>query len=80
MKPTERQILGAKVRAEAEKYEAKNRKKVREGWELPAGYWKKRDAHLAQKFNLDPREASRFLTWSRSCTHSWSEGACHLCP
>lgn len=81
MKPTERQILGAKVRAEAEKYEAKNRKKVRGGgWELPAGYREKRNEHLARKFNLDPHEARRFLTWSRSCTHSWSEGACHLCP
>lgn len=81
MKPTELQILGAKVRAEAEKYEVKNRKKVRGGgWELSAGYWEKRNAHLARKFNLDPHEARRFLTWSRPCTHSWSEGACHLCP
>ena len=78
--PTERQVFGAKVRDEAEKYEAKHRRRVSGGWELPAGFFERRDAHLARKFGLDLYEARRFLTWSRNCTHPWSEGACYLCP
>ena len=78
--PTERQILGAKVRAEAEKYKAKHRKKVPGGWEFPVGYDERRNAHLARKFDLPVHEIPYFMTWSRSCTHPWSEGACHLCP
>jgi hypothetical protein len=78
--PTERQILGASIRAEAEEYDAQARRPHPGGWEYPEGHRERRNAHLALKFGVSPQEAGRFMTYSRSCTHSWKEGACYKCP
>ena len=77
--PTERQVLGAKIRAAAEEWEEKHRQKFHAGgWILPP--MEVRNGHLASRFGMTPREISRFMTWSRNCTHPWSEGACPRCP
>lgn len=76
--PTERQILGAKIRAENERYVLKNRKPYRGGYEVPGR--QKISAHLAKTFRMPAEKVSYFLTWSRSCTHPWSAGACDACP
>jgi len=77
---TERQVLGAKIRAEKEKYEAKVRRRVSGGWEFAKGHRERLYAHLAKKFGMDPNDVQYFLTWSRSCDHPWSAGACPMCP
>ena len=76
--PTPRQILGAKIRAAAEAWEIKHRRKEAGGWILPER--EKRDRYLARKFSLPVSEIPYFMTWSRTCTHPWSDGACPLCP
>jgi len=77
-KPNERQVLGAKIRAEAERYVKERRKPFAGGWSGPSQ--KEVQAHLATVLRMDPQEVSRYLTWSRYCTHAWSDGACPQCP
>ena len=81
--PTERQILGAKIRAAEEEWHLKTRKpygskKNPSGWIIPPR--EERDLYLAEMFGLDPQDISPFFTYSRSCTHPWSAGACDKCP
>jgi len=76
--PSNRQIFGAKIRAEEEKYYLKHRKLCDGGYLVPSH--KEKLNHLAKKFVLTPVEISYFLTYSRKCTHSWSTGACDACP
>lgn len=78
--PTEQQILGAKIRAEAEAFDLKHRKPWMRGggWIVPST--QERNEHLSRVFGLHPREFSRYMTYSRYCTHKWSEGACDDCP
>ena len=76
--PTAGQILAAQVRAAREAYDRKHRKPVTGGWEMPSR--EQVYKHLSKKFNLTSWELSFFFTYSRSCTHEWNEGACHLCP
>lgn len=76
--PTEAQILGARVRAARDSYELEHRKPYGGGWEIPPN--KEVYAHLSRMFGLTPVEVSYFMTYSRSCTHEWAEGACYLCP
>lgn len=78
MKPTERQILGAKIRAASEDFERAHRKPYRGGFEIPNR--EQRLRHLSGLFEIPPHEISIFLTWSRTCTHPWSSGACEKCP
>jgi hypothetical protein len=76
--PTDRQILGAKVRAAREAYEKKHGKPSGGGLLIPSRavvY-----DHLSKKFGIPPYELSFFFTYSRACTHKWSEGACDQCP
>lgn len=77
-KPSEKQILGAKIRAEEEAFYLANRKPYKGGWDIPPATEKL--AHLSRIFEMPPHEISYFLTWSRSCTHKWSDGACIECP
>lgn len=76
--PTARQVLGAQIRAEQERWEKKHRVPCKGGYEIPPRA--ERYAHLAKTFNMTPVEVSYFLTWSRSCTHTWESGACDDCP
>lgn len=80
MKPniTERQILGAKVRAAEEAWTLKHQKPCGGGFLVPLR--EERDRYLSRKFGMPPHRISYFLTWSRTCTHPWSEGACEDCP
>lgn len=80
MTPTPRQILGALVRAEEERWTKKHRKPYQKGggWLVPPRA--ERDAHLGKMFGLSPHEISQFFTYSRYCTHAWSDGACAQCP
>jgi len=77
---TPHQILGAEIRAEVERFEKKIRRRCAGGWELPANYRTRRDAHIAKMFSIAPSAVQFFMTWSRACTHPWSAGACPLCP
>ncbi len=80
--PTETQILGAKIMVAREAYEAKHRKpymgKPSNGWIYPPRENVYR--HLSKLFGLMPRTLSYFMTYSRSCEHPWSKGACDKCP
>jgi hypothetical protein len=76
--PTSNQILGARIRAEQERYWAQHRKPYMGGYTGPS-----REvtlAHLSRVFGLTPHEVSGHLTYSRQCTHPWSDGACEQCP
>jgi hypothetical protein len=75
---TERQIVGAKIRAADEEYINKHRKPLGGGYEVPSN--KERYEYLAKKFGLPVTEISYFMTYSRQCTHPWSAGACPQCP
>lgn len=75
---TENQVLGAQIRAEEEFYVLKRRKAYKGGWLVPSRgqvY-----THLSEMFGLSKHEISRYLTYSRSCTHPWKDGACLKCP
>lgn len=76
--PNERQILGAKIRAEAECFYIKKRRPYQGGYLVPP----KEDLynHLAKIFKRTPLDISYYMTYSRSCTHPWSDGACPDCP
>lgn len=76
--PNERQILGAKIRFEEERYVKEHRKPLAGGWEVPSQ--KEIYAHLATVFEMAPHEVSRYLTYTRYCSHDWSTGACSQCP
>ena len=76
---TPRQVLGARIRAERERYVKRLRKPYPEGgWIVPSQ--EKVHKHLSNKFGLDVEEVRSYLTYSRSCSHPWSEGACEQCP
>ena len=75
---TDRQILGAKIRAAAEAFIKKHQKPYMGGYEIPTN--KEKYEHLSKLFGLSPLEISYFMTYSRVCTHEWSEGACPSCP
>ena len=79
--PTERQVLGAKILAAKEAFVDQHKKpwgKGGGGWLVPST--EDRYAYLSEKFGLMPRTLSFFMTYSRSCEHPWSEGACAKCP
>jgi len=76
--PTPSQTLGAQIRAEEERWTKTHRKPYKGGWLIPPKA--ERDMHLSQMFGLTPHEVSLFLTYSRYCTHRWSDGACVRCP
>jgi hypothetical protein len=76
--PTERQILGAKIRAEKDRYVRKHQKPHMGGYLVPENA--EVDEHLAKKFGLPTLEIRYFMTWSRRCDHPWSAGACDDCP
>lgn len=77
--PTRAQVFAAKVRSEAETFvESKRRPHKDGGYHVPGS--QEIYAHLSRIFGIPPHEASRFLTFSKHCKHSWSEGACPDCP
>ena len=76
--PSPRQVLGCKVRAAAEAYEHQRRKPLGGGWEVPSR--EETYAYLTAEFGLSAHELSPFFTYSRTCTHPWSAGACPKCP
>jgi hypothetical protein len=72
------QKLGALIRAEAEAFILARRKKCGGGYEVPS-----RDTvekHLSARFNIPQHKVSFYQTYSRSCSHPWSAGACPKCP
>jgi hypothetical protein len=76
--PTEGQILAARIRAEEEAYVMARRKPYAGGWIVP-----RREevySHLSEMFGMTRHEISYFFTYSRVCSHAWSNGACHKCP
>jgi hypothetical protein len=75
---SQNQILGCKIRAAEEKFYKKHRKRFEGGWIVPTS--KKKLKFLSKKFNMSILDISYFLSYSRSCTHSWKKGACELCP
>ncbi len=75
---TSRQILGAKIRAASEAWLKQQQKPYKGGYEIPTN--QERYAYLSKVFGLSPVEISYFFTYSRNCTHEWSEGACPSCP
>ena len=77
-KPSERQVLAAKIRACEEEYERKHRKPSGGGYEVPSN--KDRYKYLSKKFGMSPVDVSYYFTYSRTCSHKWSEGACFECP
>lgn len=76
--PTEKQILGAKIRTVGEKFIDDNKKPCRGGFLVPSN--KDKNAFVANMFGMPVTEVSYFFTYARSCTHSWAEGACDRCP
>ena len=77
--PTHLQVLACQIRAEREAYEDKHKKPYRGGGftvPLREDIYK----HLSTKFGLPVENISYFFTYTRHCTHKWSEGACHKCP
>lgn len=75
---TENQILGAKIRAEEERWVKKHRKPLGGGWLLPPT--EEKYAHLSNMFNMPPHVIRRYMTYTRYCDHPWSAGACPKCP
>ena len=78
MKVTEDQILGCKVRAEEERYVNARRKPLAGGFEVPPRSQVRE--HLSGVFGLSAVELSYYFTFTRTCRHPWSAGACPLCP
>lgn len=76
--PTERQILGAKIRAANDAYVKARRKPCAGGYEVPSN--QDRYRYLAKKFGMAPHEISHYFTFTRYCEHPWSKGACNDCP
>ena len=76
--PTSGQVIAARVRAAVEAYEKKHRKPCEGGWEVPPRETMYRA--VAKETGVRVGAISFCLTYSRSCTHSWSEGACPRCP
>jgi hypothetical protein len=75
---TDLQILGAKIRAAEEEFVVANAKPYGGGFIVPSREEKLQ--YLSNVFGISTTEISYFLTWSRSCTHPWSAGACEKCP
>jgi hypothetical protein len=70
----------ANVRAYKEKLEAKHSRPYAGGREILIS---SEEVHkqISDKFGIVPsHEVSRYFTYSRSCTHPWSAGACKDCP
>ena len=76
-KPTPQQIFAARIRWEAEQWQKKNGKPLSGGLHLPPKLVLYQ--HLSEKFGLALHEIPRFLTFSRTCEHSWRK-ACPECP
>lgn len=76
--PTERQILGCKIRAALEEFHEARKKPEGGGFLLPSR--KERDEYLSEMFGMPPVEIRYFLTYSCKCDHPWSDGACDDCP
>jgi hypothetical protein len=69
----------AKVRAFKETLEKKHSRPYQGGREILIT----RDelyAAVEKKFSIPRDQVSYYFTWSRSCTHPWSKGACENCP
>ena len=78
MTPTERQVLGARVRAAFDQWILDHGTPGEGGVHLPSR--QERDAYLCNLFDMEVHEVHQFLTYSRKCDHPWSEGACSKCP
>jgi hypothetical protein len=66
-KPNPREILEAKVRDYLEKHR-------------PSLWDERVRARLSKKFGVPPHEFRFIGTYSRYCTHEFSEGPCQECP
>jgi hypothetical protein len=77
--PTDKQVLGARIRAAEEAYVKKHRKPYKGGgWIIPSR--QEVHGHLSAMFDIPVRDIGFFLTYSRNCTHTWAQGACDACP
>jgi len=76
--PSEKQILGSKIRAAYESYFDSNKTPCRGGFLVPST--SQCLNHLSKLFGMKPVEIGYFLTYARYCTHPWSDGACDKCP
>ncbi len=77
-KPDEYQVRAAKVRAAIEAYEKKHRKPYAGGWEYPTS---EKIYKAVAKITGESVYAISFITtYSRTCEHPWSKGACPKCP
>jgi len=80
--PSKGKQLAAQVRAAREKLEAKYRRPCKEfkgSFEIHITR-EEVYARLGKQFGIPPNEIDRYFTFSRSCTHPWSAGACKDCP
>lgn len=76
--PTNKQILGAEIRAAAEKFINDRKKPCCGGFTIPPN--KDKYAFIANMFGMSAVDVSYFFTYSRYCEHPWAEGACDRCP
>ncbi len=76
--PTEKQILGAKIRAAGDKFIKERKKPCVGGFIVPSN--RDKNAFIANMFCMSPVEVSYFFTYSRYCDHPWASGACDRCP
>lgn len=76
--PNELQVRAANIRAEVEAYYDKHKKPYGGGFVVPD----KETVYsaVASKLGESVRAVEFCMTYSRSCTHEWSEGACPDCP
>lgn len=76
--PTEAQILAAKVRAAAEAFYLRTRRRHYGGFIVPSN--DECYEAVSKETGVCKTAISFCLTFSRSCTHPWSDGACSKCP
>ena len=76
--PNARQVMGARVRAAVELWKEKFGKRTSYGYEYPPR--RHRDEWVSQFCACDARDVTYYLTFTRRCTHPWSDGACVDCP
>lgn len=77
-KPDEFQKRAAKVRAVSEAYYKKHRKPYLGGYLVPSS--EKVYKVIAKITGETVRAVNFCMTYSRSCAHPWSKGACADCP
>lgn len=78
--PSPIQIVGAQIRHEVERFELSHRRRVSDGvYELSVdreNYY----SDIGEKYGMSWIDVTYFMTYSRYCSHSWSNGACDDCP